>query len=373
MSPTIGEGLSEIPEPRGNPDLVGHEAAEGLLVEAMAGGRLGHAWMITGPRGIGKATLAFRLARAALALAPSAGAAPTAPDNLYLAPDHPLFRRVAAGGHADLLTVERSIDEKTKRLRSEIVIADVRRLIAFFGLTAGEGGWRVAVIDSADELNRHAANALLKVLEEPPERSLIVLLAHAPGRVPPTIHSRCRKLKLKPLDEAVVGRLLARYCPDLGEEEREALARLAEGSAGRALMLAAQGGLELYRELLGLLDGLPRLDVPALHSLCERLARPQAEADWRTLTALLELWLARVARAAAGAPGPEAVPGEAASLQRLAKAGDLDQWIEVWDKIVRFVASADSAKLDRKQVLLNAFTSLERVGREETAHGAAPP
>ena len=373
MNEATGAASPDIPEPRENPELVGHEASERLLAEALAKGRLGHAWMITGPRGIGKATLAYRLARATLARAPAGGASGAVPDNLYLAPDDPVFRRVAAGGHADLLTVERSIDEKSKRLRTEIVVGDVRRLTVFFGLTAGEGGWRVAVVDSADELNRNAANALLKVLEEPPDRSLIVLVAHAPGRVARTVHSRCRKLALKPLDEAAVSRLLARHRPDLDGRERRALARLSEGSPGRALTLAAEGGLDLYRELLALLEGLPRLDVPTLHLLCERLARPRAEPAYRTLTGLLERWLTRLARATAGAPLPEAAPGEAACLERLAKGGGLDQWIEVWEKVTRLVASADSVNLDRKQVLLNAFTSLERVGRERVAHGVASP
>jgi DNA polymerase-3 subunit delta' len=270
------------PAPRENPELVGHEAAERRLLEAWGRGRLGHAWMITGPRGVGKATLAFRLARALLATDGMVGGA--APASLYLAPDHPTFRRVAAASHAGLMVVERTIDPKKKdldprknKLRSEIVISDVRRLIDFLHLAAGEGGWRVAVIDSADELNRNAANALLKVLEEPPERALLLLVAHAPGRVPATLRSRCRKLELRPLEAAAIAELLARHFKDLDEGERLALARLAEGSAGRAFGLAAAGGLELYGEMITLLEGLPRLEVPALHAFAERLARPNAE------------------------------------------------------------------------------------------------
>lgn len=349
----------QLAAPRENPELVGHEAAEGRLLEAWARGRLGHAWMISGPRGIGKATLAYRLARARLAAAPG----DAVPASLALAPHHPVFRRVAAASHAGLCVVERSHHEKTGRLRTEIVVPDVRRLIAFMHLSAGEGGWRVAVVDSADELNRHAANALLKVLEEPPERTLLLLVAHALGRVPATLRSRCRKLELRPLGEPAIAELLVRHWPDLETDERRALARLAEGSAGRALGLAAAGGLELYREMITLLEGLPRLEVPRLHAFAERLGRQNAEPAYRTLTALLESWLARLVRAAAGAPVPEVVAGEGALMARLAAAADLDQWLEVWEKIARLIPNADSVNLERKQVLLSAFTSLESVGR----------
>ena len=353
----------DIPQPRENPELMGHEAAERLLARAYEGGRLGHAWMISGPRGIGKATLAHRLARFLLAEEAEGGRLRTAQDRLHLAPNRPTFHRAAAGTHADLFTLERSYDEKTDKLRNEIVVADARRLIRFFGHTAGEGGWRVAVVDSADELNRNAANALLKVLEEPPSQALILLVAHAPGRVPPTVRSRCRKLKLRPLDEATISGLLARHHPDLGTDERRALARLAEGSAGRALMLAAEGALDLYRDLVTLLEGLPRLDVPAVHAFADRLSRAEAGPLWRTLTGLLDGWLAHLIRGAAGAPAPEVLAGEGALMERLAEAGGLDQWIEVWEKIARLIASADNVNLDRKQVLIAAFTSLERVGR----------
>ena len=353
-----GEGPA-LPASRERADLIGHEAAERLLLDAWAAGRLGHAWMFTGPRGIGKATLAYRLAR--FLFAADADADP--PAGLYVAPEHPVFHRVASGGHADLMTVERSFDEKRKRLRTEIVVDDVRRLGEFFALTAGEGGWRVAIVDCADELNRNAANALLKVLEEPPSRSLLLLVAHVPGRLLPTIRSRCAKLVLGTLEEARVAELVGGHWPELDADARLALARLADGSAGRAFDLAAGGGLDLYRDLVALLDGLPALDTAAVHAFCERLAPPAAEPAYRTVTLLLERWLVGLVRAAAGAPAPEVLPGEGKAMARLAAAGDLDRWIEVWEKTTRLIASADGVNLDRKQVLLSAFTSLQRAGR----------
>ena len=362
-SGTAGEGAAvwahAWPPPRANPDLFGHGEAEAALLDAWGGGRLAHAWLITGPRGVGKATLAYRFAR--FVLAHGAGGAAPPSGGLHVAPDDPVFRRVVAGGHADLVTVERSRDDASGRLRSEIVVSDVRRAVSFFEMTAGEGGWRVAVVDAADEMNRHAANATLKLLEEPPPRALVLLVAHAPGRVLATIRSRCRRLALRPLDDDTVSRLVRRHFGDLSEAETVAVARLAEGSPGRALALAEQGGLEVYRELVRVLASLPRLDIPAVHELAARLARRDSEVAYRTFTRLFVWWLARLARGrATGQAAPEVVAGEAEVMARLAAGRALDQLVELWEKMGRLVERADSLNLDRKQVVLNMFAALRR-------------
>jgi DNA polymerase-3 subunit delta' len=213
-------------------------------------------------------------------------------------------------------------------------------------------------------MNRNAANALLKILEEPPRRALLLLLSHNPGRMLPTIRSRCRRLMLEPLPDATVRALVARYRPDLAAEEGAALSLLANGSIGRALELADAGGLELYRKLLALLDGLPRLDVPALHALADRVGRADAEDAFRTVAELLPDWIARmVAEAAGEARAGEVVPGERAVMRRLVERRGLDQWVEVWEKISRLFALAESVNLDRKQVVLNAFFALEGAAR----------
>ncbi|HET8727310.1 MAG TPA: DNA polymerase III subunit delta' [Alphaproteobacteria bacterium] len=361
--------------PRANPELIGHADAEAVLLRSSLSGRMPHAWLIGGPSGIGKATLAYRFARFVLsgAATDAEGLFAGAPSNLHLDPEHPTFRRVRAAGHADLLTVERpwhkdeeKKDEADRRRRvGELPVDQVRKIAPFLHLTAAEGGWRVVVVDEAETMSRSAANAILKVLEEPPPRSLLLLVANNPGALLPTIRSRCRRLLLKPLPEADVIAYLERHAPDLGETDRLGIARLAEGSIGRAVALAQEGGLELYRMLYGLLDNLPRLDITEVHRLGDQLAPATAEQTYRTVVELLDWWLTRLIRSAAhGDMAPEVVAGEAALLQRLAGGrAALDRWLEVWEKTHRLFDRADSANLDRKQVVLQAFLSLEAAAR----------
>ncbi|MFI4989254.1 MAG: DNA polymerase III subunit delta', partial [Alphaproteobacteria bacterium] len=277
--------------------------------------------------------------------------------------NHPVFRRVASGGHADLLTLERHVDERG-RLAGEIKVEDARAVAHFLHLTPAEGGWRVVVIDGAEEMNRNAANAVLKIIEEPPSQALILLVSHAPGRLLATIRSRCRRLALQALDETAMQQFLAERLPALAGEEMHLLVRLAEGSPGRALDLAERGGLALFREMMALLATLPRLDPAGLHRLADRMAGAQGETAYRTLDELLLWWLARLIRAAGTRELPsEVVAGEAALCGRLAAAGSLDRWLEVWEKTGYLLSRADSVNLERKQVVLNAFLALEAAAR----------
>src|SRR5215831_2930942 len=246
------EAAAGGPAPRANPDLIDHEEAERELRRLGEIGRLPHAILLSGPRGIGKATLAFRLARFLLATAEERVAA--AEVGLAVDPKSGVFRRVAAGSHADLLTIERGYDSRRRRLRGEIVVEDAREITNFFRLTAAEEGWRIVIIDGAEEMNRSAANALLKVLEEPPRRALLLLVSHSPGRLLPTIRSRCRRFPLAALERPAVMSLLRRYRPEIAEPEAEALAMLCNGSIGRALELADAGGLALYRSIVEMLS-----------------------------------------------------------------------------------------------------------------------
>ena len=331
--------------PRQTAELIGHERAEAALIEAWRAGRLHHAWLLHGPRGVGKATLAYRFARFLLAEDESGEAAARRGDGLAIDPASPVFHRIASGGHADLLVLEPDRDAKTGVPKREIGAENARRVERFLALKPGEGRWRVVIVDTADAMNRHAANAVLKLLEEPPERVVFLLLGTSPARLLPTIRSRCRRLALQPLVPAELDRVLQAHLPGLSQEERAVLGRLAKGCPGQALDLAGRGGLELQGRLESLLEELPALDTPRLHALGDALARSGAEADFRTVGELLADWLAGHAKAAG------------------ARRAELETWLGLWEKVSRLFADAERYSLDRKQVLLTAFAALQHAPR----------
>jgi DNA polymerase-3 subunit delta' len=295
-----------------------------------------HAWLITGPDGVGKATLAYRFARRLLAGMPAA-------DTLALEPTHPVFRRVAAGSHADLLTVERAYDEKRKRMRTQIAVDDVRRISNFMSLTPAEGGWRVVVVDGAEDLNQASANALLKVLEEPPPRAVLLLVCTAPGRLLPTIRSRCRRLRLDPLGSEAMERLLASYLPDLATNERGRLATVAEGSPGRALMLAEEEGLAIAGLVDGVLAELSALKPARAYAVADTVAR--GENAFSNFMDLLRAGIASAVR--------DVVRGRADPEQlRLVALRPLDAWGDVWHGLTRLQDETERFALDKRQAIV---------------------
>lgn len=278
------------PEPRANPFFAGHEEAISALGHAARSGRLHHGWLLTGPKGIGKATLAYRFGRWLLAGGQGA--------DLFVPETAGVFRRVAAATHPDLFTVERRINSKTEKLQGEIVIATVQEASAFMRLTPAEGGWRVVVIDGAEDMNINAANALLKLLEEPPPRAILLLVSAAPGRLLPTIRSRCRVLPMASLADSTMRELLNLYAPGLDDAGQTRLIELAEGSIGAALSLTQGGGMALAALVDEVLEA--RIRPARAQAIADEVARVSEGADKVELFfALLRARLAGRIRAAA--------------------------------------------------------------------------
>ncbi len=322
--------------PRENPFWAGHEAAVGALYAAATSGRLHHGWLIAGQPGIGKATLAYRFARWLLAGADTA--------DLAVPAQNGVFRRVAATTHPDLFTVERRINVKTDKMQSEIVVATILEAAAFLRRTAGEGGWRVVLIDGAEDMNPNAANALLKILEEPPAQAILLLVTSAPGRLLPTIRSRCRLLQMNPLPDEIMGELLGAYAPELGADERARLVGFSEGSIGTALTLAGDGGVALAA-LVDEVLARP-VDPARAQNIADSVARAVEGVDkFATFFTLLRAGLAAQTRAAARRGGG----GEKL-------AGDVGLWQE-FGKLEREVIGLN---LDKRAAVIVALSQLHR-------------
>lgn len=387
--------VAEIAEPTGPivaTRLIGHNEAEQTFLRALQRERMPHAWLITGPRGVGKATLAYRMARRLLSDMPEAAApamedsfslfvdAPAAPvsptinaasTNLNMAPDHPVFRRIAAQSHPDLRVLQRRLNEKTGKMRSEILIEDVRDVLDFLHLKPAESHWRVVIIDAADDLNRNAANAILKMLEEPAARTVLILVSHAPGSLLPTIRSRCRRLTLAPLDDKMLRQALDEYCPAADPADMQIALALAAGSLGQGITLLEQNGLTIFRLVMALISAWPSFNTGQLHQLGDRLAARGGEGEFDLAVQALDWWLKRLCRQLALTASEniapqqqnEIFPGEMALLERCRRAASLDHWIELWEKLNRLFDRVASVNLDRKQAWIAGCLAIEAIGR----------
>jgi DNA polymerase-3 subunit delta' len=335
----------DVLHPRETGVLFGHAQAEQALLESYQSGRIPHAWLIGGPLGIGKATLAYRLARFVLAHPDPKAPAVQKATSLAVAPDHPVARRIAAQAQGDLLVLERVINEQTGKLYTVIRVDDVRRSVSFFGSTAGEGGWRIAIVDAVDDMQREGANALLKILEEPPARTLLLLVSHTPGRELPTIRSRCRRLLLRQLDASDVVRAVA-AATGRGADEPEVqhAAAAADGSVARALGFLAGPALALRQRVLDLFAQLPNPDPRALHALGDALGGSEPQ----TLAAFMDLvngWLS--AR----------LDGDAVQASRAARAA------VAWEKVNRAAREVETYNLERKPLVFTVFGLLAEAAR----------
>ena len=343
MSPKADETV-EPPHPRATNVLFGHADAEAALLGAYRSGRVPHAFLLVGGKGIGKATLAYRLARFVLAHPDPAAPAVAAASSLAVDPQNAVACRIAAQAQGDLLVLERTLNDKGV-LRQQIAVDDVRRTVSFFGSTAGEGGWRVAIVDAVDELNRSSANALLKVLEEPPQRALLLLVSHSAARVPATLRSRCRMVALRPLVEAEVASAVAAALGRPADDPQVvAAAAAADGSVARAIVLLDDGALALRQQAIELLNRLPALNPRALHALGDALAGT----DPQPLAAFIDTvnaWLSQ-------------------RLDRdLSEIGRLDRLADAWERVNQAARDAEIFNLERKPLVFSVFGLLAEATR----------
>jgi DNA polymerase III subunit delta' len=332
------------PPPRATCVLYGHDSAEATLLAAYRSGRMPHAFLIAGPQGIGKATLAYRIARFVLAHPDPAARDIQGVASLVVDAEHPVARRIAGQAQPDLLVIERTLNDKGV-LHKQIAVEDIRKTVAFFGSTAGEGGWRVAIVDAVDELNRSGANALLKVLEEPPHRALLLLVSHSAARVPATLRSRCRILTLRPLGATDVAAALAAATGAAADDpDVAAAAGAADGSVARALTFLDDGALALRRQALALLDRLPALDAKALHALGEALAGTDTE-RLAAFVDTVNAWLS------------QRLSGERNALARAHRLADASESIN------RAARDAEIYNLERKPLVFSVFGLLAEATR----------
>lgn len=356
-----------LPEPRAARECFGHEAVEDDLLHRLESGRFPHALIFAGLEGIGKATMAFRLARWLLKKDDGQtalfGAVGTAPEQgLFVPPDDPVFARVASGGHPDLLTIERQFDEKNERRKPALDVEQARKIAPFLRMTASGGGWRVVIVDDADTMNRNAQNAILKILEEPPPSSLIILIAHRAGSLLPTIRSRAQIVPFQPLSGEIVARLLETAHPDISQDDRALLADLAEGSIGGALRIAGEGGGTLIRQICAPLSPQTRSPWVAIHNLAARIAGKDQDAAWRLFAAILPNLARRAALAAArGQDFPDSLAP--CGLKEWAAGRGLKELLEISGDLQHTLGRALSANLDRNTTILSAFGILLN-GRE---------
>lgn len=362
MSDAEPDRLDGAPHPRETAVLFGQDLAEAAFLASRLGGQTHHAWAITGPRGIGKATLAWRIAR--YMLAGGTGA------SLAMDPEHPVFRQTRALGAARIFLARRPWDEKAKRLRTAITIDEIRALKAFFQLSAPDGGWRVALVDAADDLTPQAANALLKTLEEPPPRSLILLVCHQPARLLPTLRSRCRGLRCAPLAAPDLAAALAAAGVAPPEDPR-LIATLAAGSVGEAIRLISAEAPALYGDITALLAACPGLDRRRLIALAESCAGRGAEARYDAVLRLALTAVARLAQHATGRPLPPLTDAEAQAQGRLASAPHQARlWADLASTLAARSDHARAVHLDPAQVILDTFLRIDAAATEARASAA---
>lgn len=336
-----------------------------MLAEQFRAGSLHHSLLITGPKGIGKATLAYRFARFILSGGAQLNSSDAHPFSLFgpepsdgtadgdgalfMPESHGIFKRVAGESHADLLTIEPAFDAKKGVQKAEIQAEVAREMGEFLALTPAESDYRVVVIDAADQLNEKAANALLKSVEEPPERAFVIIVCHNPLSILPTIRSRCRTIKLTTPDLASFAAVLRTQAPQIDMQDYDMLRMLAFGSPGFAITLSAHHGPMLYRAALDTLSHPENLF--ALQRLTSELISSKAPDAWM----IAQHVLMQVFERAAALPSKEVFDGELQALGSINQRLGIGGLLSLRDKAGQLFATTDSLNLDKQSALLSVL------------------
>lgn len=339
-----------------NPECLYHDGVEKNFLDSITAGTLPHALIFSGPKGIGKATMAFRLARFLLknGTADAAqdslfGDAPPPPTSLAVSPDDPVFIRVASGGHPDLLTLEKPED------KDEINVETARKIAPFLRMTASMGGWRVVIVDDADTMNRNGQNAILKILEEPPKNALLILITHRPGMLLPTIRSRCRVIPFQTMTAEQVGAFIKRADPSLTQKDIEQLAYMAEGRPGHALEIMGQGGIEAVQTVTNLLSAWPNWDWVRIHNTADLFGRGN-DAAYQGFRDMFVWSFENLLRAkAVGRFDDVFGPLKIGGIRALWNHYSLEGLSQICDTVRAHFDQVDHSSLDRRHGVLGAF------------------
>lgn len=367
-TPPRADQIEGAPHPRETTQLFGQNTAEQQFLEAFNGDRLHHGWLISGPRGVGKATLAWKIARFLLATPDDDGgmfAAPT-PDSLNISPEHPLNNRILAGSEPGVFSLRRAYDADKKKFQAQISVDEVRKLKGFFGMSATDGGRRVVIVDTADEMNVNAANALLKLLEEPPSRATLLLVSHQPSKLLPTIRSRCRELRCSALGPDHLAKAL--HASGAQSVDAHALSQLAGGSVGEAMALITLDGLKLYQALINIAATFPDFDRPRAAALGELMAARGADEKFGLMGRLVDTFLNRLAHTGLGMIDQEALPGELDVLRRLSPdANAARAWAEIAYQTADRLRHGRGVNLDPAALVLDMVVSMNDTARRTAA------
>lgn len=377
--------LSDIPpsdvvdgacHPSQTTPLIGQSKAEDQFLEAFNSGRLHHGWLITGPKGIGKATLAWQIAQFLRATPDKDanggglfGDAPVAHTSLEIAPDHPVRSLIAAQAEPGIFSLRRGYDEKTKKLRSVISVDDVRGLKKFFGLSTIDGGRKIVIVDAADDLNVSSANAILKLLEEPPKDTFLLLICHQPSRLLPTIRSRCRELRCVGLGPNDMQQALTQAGFTVDDTEADPLAALAGGSVGTAIQLLQMNGIATYQSLVNFVRDIDRLDVTQAAQFADKYAGKSASQEFALLIFLVEHMFNRLARTCAtGQPiTPKAAEHEFEAFSKLNTSSRAAQnWANLAQVTSQRLQHGRAVNLDPSSLILDTLFKMETTATQRS-------